>query len=184
MIRLTTPLTVDKIKQLHAGDEVILSGVVYTGRDAAHKRLMALIEEGKELPFPLENQVIFYVGPTPSKPGKVFGSGGPTTSGRMDAFAPTLIKLGLRSMIGKGYRQAEVKKAIVENGGVYFGAIGGAGALMSNCIKKCEIIAFEDLGPEAIRRLEVEEMPLVVIIDSQGNDQYILGREDYLSTCK
>lgn len=184
MIRLTTPLTVDKIKQLHAGDEVLLSGVVYTGRDAAHKRLMTLIEEGKELPFPLENQVIFYVGPTPSKPGKVFGSGGPTTSGRMDAFAPTLIKLGLRSMIGKGYRQAEVKKAIVENSGVYFGAIGGAGALMSNCIKKCEIIAFEDLGPEAIRRLEVEEMPLVVIIDSQGNDQYILGREDYLSTCK
>ena len=184
MIHLTTPLTVDKIKQLHAGDEVLLSGVVYTGRDAAHKRLMTLIEEGKELPFPLENQVIFYVGPTPSKPGKVFGSGGPTTSGRMDAFAPTLIKLGLRSMIGKGYRQAEVKKAIVENSGVYFGAIGGAGALMSNCIKKCEIIAFEDLGPEAIRRLEVEEMPLVVIIDSQGNDQYILGREDYLSTCK
>lgn len=184
MIRLTTPLTVDKIKQLHAGDEVLLSGVVYTGRDAAHKRLMTLIEEGKELPFPLENQVIFYVGPTPSKPGKIFGSGGPTTSGRMDAFAPTLIKLGLRSMIGKGYRQAEVKKAIVENSGVYFGAIGGAGALMSNCIKKCEIIAFEDLGPEAIRRLEVEEMPLVVIIDSQGNDQYILGREDYLSTCK
>lgn len=184
MIRLTTPLTVDKIKLLHAGDEVLLSGVVYTGRDAAHKRLMTLIEEGKELPFPLENQVIFYVGPTPSKPGKVFGSGGPTTSGRMDAFAPTLIKLGLRSMIGKGYRQAEVKKAIVENSGVYFGAIGGAGALMSNCIKKCEIIAFEDLGPEAIRRLEVEEMPLVVIIDSQGNDQYILGREDYLSTCK
>lgn len=184
MIRLTTPLTVDKIKQLHAGDEVLLSGVVYTGRDAAHKRLMTLIEEGKELPFPLENQVIFYVGPTPSKPGKIFGSGGPTTSGRMDAFAPTLIKLGLRSMIGKGYRQAEVKKAIVENSGVYFGAIGGAGALMSNCIKKCEIIAFEDLGPEAIRQLEVEEMPLVVIIDSQGNDQYILGREDYLSTCK
>lgn len=184
MIRLTTPLTVDKIKQLHAGDEVLLSGVVYTGRDAAHKRLMTLIEEGKELPFPLENQVIFYVGPTPSKPGKIFGSGGPTTSGRMDAFAPTLIRLGLRSMIGKGYRQAEVKKAIVENSGVYFGAIGGAGALMSNCIKKCEIIAFEDLGPEAIRRLEVEEMPLVVIIDSQGNDQYILGREDYLSTCK
>lgn len=184
MIRLTTPLTVDKIKQLHAGDEVLLSGVVYTGRDAAHKRLMTLIEEEKELPFPLENQVIFYVGPTPSKPGKIFGSGGPTTSGRMDAFAPTLIRLGLRSMIGKGYRQAEVKKAIVENSGVYFGAIGGAGALMSNCIKKCEIIAFEDLGPEAIRRLEVEEMPLVVIIDSQGNDQYILGREDYLSTCK
>ena len=168
MIYLKTPLTVDKIKKLHAGDEVMLSGVIYTGRDAAHKRLMTLID----------------VGPTPSKPGEVFGSGGPTTSGRMDAFAPTLIKMGLRSMIGKGYRQPSVKEAIIENNGVYFGAIGGAGAMMSNCIKKCEIIAFDDLGPEAIRRLEVENMPLVVIIDSDGNDQYILGREDYLSTCK
>ena len=184
MIKLTTPLTVEKIKQLHAGDEVMLSGTVYTGRDAAHKRLMGLIEEGKELPFPLMDQVIFYVGPTPSKPGKVFGSGGPKTSGRMDAYAPILIKLGLRSMIGKGYRLQSVKDAIVENNGVYFGAIGGAGALMSNCIKKCEIIAFDDLGPEAIRRLEVEDMPLVVIIDSYGNDQYILGRNDYLNMSK
>ena len=142
MIYLKTPLTVDKIKKLHAGDEVMLSGVIYTGRDAAHKRLMTLIEEEKELPFPLKDQVIFYVGPTPSKPGEVFGSGGPTTSGRMDAFAPTLIKMGLRSMIGKGYRQPSVKEAIIENNGVYFGAIGGAGAMMSNCIKKCEIIAF------------------------------------------
>lgn len=184
MIYLKTPLTVDKIKKLHAGDEVMLSGVIYTGRDAAHKRLMNLIKEGKELPFPLKDQVIFYVGPTPSKPGEVFGSGGPTTSGRMDAFASTLIKMGLRSMIGKGYRQPSVKEAIVENNGIYFGAIGGAGAMMSNCIKKCEIIAFDDLGPEAIGRLEVENMPLVVIIDSDGNDQYILGREDYLNTCK
>lgn len=184
MIRLTTPLTVEKIRQLHAGDEVMLSGTIYTGRDAAHKRLMTLLEEGKELPFPLTDQVIFYVGPTPSKPGKVFGSGGPTTSGRMDAFAPTLIKLGLRSMIGKGYRLQSVKDAIVENNGVYFGAIGGAGALMSNCIKKCDVIAFDDLGPEAIRKLEVEDMPLVVIIDSYGNDQYVLGRNDYLNMCK
>ena len=184
MIRLTTPLTVEKIRQLHAGDEVMLSGTIYTGRDAAHKRLMTLLEEGKELPFPLKDQVIFYVGPTPSKPGKVFGSGGPTTSGRMDAFAPTLIKLGLRSMIGKGYRLQSVKDAIVENNGVYFGAIGGAGALMSNCIKKCDVIAFDDLGPEAIRKLEVEDMPLVVIIDSYGNDQYVLGRNDYLNMCK
>ena len=117
MIYLKTPLTVDKIKKLHAGDEVMLSGVIYTGRDAAHKRLMTLIEEEKELPFPLKDQVIFYVGPTPSKPGEVFGSGGPTTSGRMDAFAPTLIKMGLRSMIGKGYRQPSVKEAIIENNG-------------------------------------------------------------------
>lgn len=184
MIKLTTPLTVEKIKQLHAGDEVLLSVTIYTGRDAAHKRLMALIEEGKELPFHLEDQVIFYVGPTPSKPGKVFGSGGPTTSGRMDAFAPTMIKLGLRSMIGKGYRQQAVKDAIIKYHGVYFGAIGGAGAMMSNCIKECTVIAFDDLGPEAIRRLEVEDMPLVVVIDSNGNDQYELGRNDYLSTCK
>lgn len=145
---------------------------------------MALIEKGEKLPLPLEDQVIFYVGPTPSKPGKVFGSGGPTTSGRMDAFAPTLIKLGLRSMIGKGYRLQSVKDAIIEYDGIYLGAIGGAGAMMSSCIKKCEIIAFDDLGPEAIRRLEVVDMPLVVIIDSYGNDQYILGRNDYLNMCK
>ena len=184
MIKLTTPLTIEKIKQLHAGDEVMLSGTIYTGRDAAHKRLMALIDEGKELPFPLLDQVIFYVGPTPSKPGQVFGSGGPTTSGRMDAFAPTLIKLGLRSMIGKGYRLDTVKEAIIENNGIYFGAIGGAGAMMSNCVEECEIIAFDDLGPEAIRKLKVENMPLVVVIDSYGNDQYDIGRKNYLSTCK
>lgn len=184
MIKLTTPLTIEKIKNLHAGDEVMLSGTIYTGRDAAHKRLMVLIEEGKELPFELIDQVIFYVGPTPNKPEKVFGSGGPTTSGRMDAFAPTLIRLGLRSMIGKGYRLQSVKDAIIENCGVYFGAIGGAGAMMSNCIKKCEVIAFDDLGPEAIRKLEVEDMPLVVIIDSYGNDQYVLGRNEYLNKYK
>lgn len=184
MIKLTTPLTVTKIKQLHAGDEVLLSGVIYTGRDAAHKRLMKLLDENKELPFPLEDQVIFYVGPTPNKPGQVFGSGGPTTSGRMDAYAPRLIKHGLRSMIGKGYRQDAVKESIVKYGGVYFGAIGGAGAMMSNCIKECKVIAFDDLGPEAIRRLVVEDMPLVVIIDSDGNDQYEIGRQDYLKSYK
>lgn len=184
MIRLTTPLTIEKIKKLHSGDEILLSGTIYTGRDAAHKRLLELIEKGEELPLPLEDQVIFYVGPTPNKPGKVFGSGGPTTAGRMDAFAPTLIKLGLRSMIGKGYRLQSVKDAIVKYNGIYFGAIGGAGAMMSSCIKRCEVIAFDDLGPEAIRKLEVVDMPLVVIIDSYGNDQYILGRNDYLNMCK
>lgn len=181
MIHLQTPLTVEKIKQLHAGDEVSLSGIIYTGRDAAHKRLIALLDEGKSLPFDIEDQTIFYVGPTPSKPGMVFGSGGPTTSGRMDAYSPRLIALGLRAMIGKGYRSKQVKDAIVSNGGVYFGAIGGAGAMMSSCVEECEIIAFEDLGPEAIRKLKVKNMPLVVVIDSQGNDLYEIGRENYLS---
>ena len=137
MIYLETPLTVDKIKQLKAGDEVFLSGTIYTGRDAAHKRLIQLLDEGKELPFNIQDQTIFYVGPTPSKPGQVFGSGGPTTSGRMDAYSPRLIKLGLHAMIGKGYRSDAVKKAIVDYHGVYFGAIGGAGAMMSSCIEEC-----------------------------------------------
>lgn len=181
MIELTTPLTKEKIASLKAGDEVLLSGTVYTGRDAAHKRMMALIEENKPLPFDLEDSVIFYVGPTPSAPGQVFGSGGPTTSGRMDKFSPTMISLGLRSMIGKGYRSDEVKQAIIKHTGIYFGAIGGAGAMMSSCIKQCDVIAFEDLGPEAVRKLEVEKMPLVVVIDSQGNDLYEIGRENYLN---
>lgn len=181
MIDLQTPLTVEKIKQLHAGDEVSLSGIIYTGRDAAHKRLIALLDEGKPLPFEIEDQTIFYVGPTPSKPGMAFGSGGPTTSGRMDAYSPRLIALGLRAMIGKGYRSRQVKDAIVSNSGVYFGAIGGAGAMMSSCVEECEIIAFEDLGPEAIRKLKVKNMPLVVVIDSQGNDLYEIGREKYLN---
>ena len=185
MIYLETPLTVDKIKQLKAGDEVFLSGTIYTGRDAAHKRLIQLLDEGKELPFNIQDQTIFYVGPTPSKPGQVFGSGGPTTSGRMDAYSPRLIKLGLHAMIGKGYRSDAVKKAIVDYHGVYFGAIGGAGAMMSSCIEECEVIAFDDLGPEAIRKLKVKNMPLVVVIDHLGNDFYEIGRKNYLKKdCK
>ena len=166
MIYLETPLTVDKIKQLHAGDEVYLSGTIYTGRDAAHKRLIQLLDEGKKLPFDIQNQTIFYVGPT--------------TSGRMDAYSPRLIGLGLHAMIGKGYRNEAVKKAIVDHCGVYFGAIGGAGAMMSSCIEECEIIAFDDLGPEAIRKLKVKNMPLVVVIDQLGNDLYEIGRKNYL----
>ena len=185
MIYLETPLTVDNIKQLKAGDEVFLSGTIYTGRDAAHKRLIQLLDEGKELPFNIQDQTIFYVGPTPSKPGQVFGSGGPTTSGRMDAYSPRLIKLGLHAMIGKGYRNDAVKKAIVDYHGVYFGAIGGAGAMMSSCIEECEVIAFDDLGPEAIRKLKVKNMPLVVVIDHLGNDLYEIGRKNYLKKdCK
>lgn len=181
MIHLHTPLTSDKIKELHAGDEVLLSGTIYTGRDAAHKRLIGLLDNQQPLPFDIQDQTIFYVGPTPSKPGMAFGSGGPTTSGRMDAYAPRLIRLGLHAMIGKGYRNDDVKKAIVENGGIYFGAIGGAGAMMSSCVNQCEIIAFDDLGPEAIRKLEIVDMPLVVVIDSEGNDLYEIGRKNYLN---
>lgn len=182
MISLHTPLTKEKLKLLHAGDEVLLSGTIYTGRDAAHKRLIQLIESNQPLPFVLMDSVIFYVGPTPSKPNQAFGSGGPTTSGRMDAYAPTLIELGLRSMIGKGYRNEAVKEAIKKHDGVYFGAIGGAGAMMSSCITKCDIIAFDDLGPEAVRKLEIKDMPLVVVIDSNGNDLYEIGRKEYLKT--
>lgn len=185
MICLETPLTKDKVKDLKAGDEVSLSGIIYTGRDAAHKRLFQLLDDNQELPFDIKDQTIFYVGPTPAKEGQVFGSGGPTTSGRMDAYSPRLIKLGLRSMIGKGYRSEEVKQAIKDNDGIYFGAIGGAGAMMSSCIEECEVIAFDDLGPEAIRRLKVKNMPLVVVIDSLGNDLYEIGRKNYLKNhCK
>lgn len=184
MISLTTPLTVEKIQTLRAGDEVLLSGTIYTGRDAAHKRLLELYQQGKELPFFMQDQTIFYVGPTPSKPGEIFGSGGPTTAGRMDAYAPTLISLGLRTMIGKGYRNQAVKDAIVKYQGIYFGAIGGTGATISSCVTSCEVIAFADLGPEAIRKLEIKDMPLVVIIDSVGRDQYQIGRETYLTMYK
>ena len=180
MKHLTTPFTKEDALKLKAGDQVLLSGIIYTGRDAAHKRMTALIQEGKPLPFDVENQIIYYVGPTPSQPGHVFGSGGPTTSGRMDAYAPTMLSLGLRGMIGKGYRNQDVKEAMKEYQGVYFGAIGGAGAYIGQCVQSCEIIAFDDLGPEAIRKLEVKDFPLTVIIDSYGNDLYEMGREAYL----
>lgn len=180
MKTITTPFTKEDALKLKAGDQVLLSGVLYTGRDAAHKRMVALIQEGKPLPFDVENQIIYYVGPTPAKPGHVFGSGGPTTSGRMDAYAPTMLSLGLRGMIGKGYRNENVKKAMIEYSGVYFGAIGGAGAYIGQCVQSCEVIAFDDLGPEAIRRLVVKDFPLTVIIDAYGNDLYEIGRKAYL----
>lgn len=174
-----TPLTDEVIRTLQSGEEVLLSGTVYTGRDAAHKRLVELIRQGKPLPFDIRGQVIYYVGPCPAPQGKVIGSAGPTTSGRMDAYAPELIALGLKGMIGKGLRNEGVVEAIKEHGAVYFGAIGGAGALISSCIKKEEVIAFEDLGTEAIRKLEVENLPCVVIIDATGRDRYKEGREMY-----
>ncbi len=178
---ITTPLTAEKTKELRAGDNVLISGVIYTGRDAAHKRLVELVQEGKELPVDLRDQIIYYVGPAPAKPGQAIGSAGPTTSYRMDAYAPTLLDLGLKGMIGKGKRSDEVVASMMKNEAVYFGAIGGAGALLSKCIKKAEVVCYEDLGAEAIRRLEVENLPATVIIDSLGNNLYELGRQQYLS---
>lgn len=183
-IKLQTPLTAEKIKDLRAGDSVLLSGVIYSARDAAHKRLIDLLDEGKELPLNIKDETIYYVGPSPAKPGNVIGSAGPTTSYRMDAYAPRLMDLGLKGMIGKGARNQEVIDAIIRNNGVYFGAIGGAAALIAKSIVKSEIIAYEDLGAEAIRRMEVKDMPLVVIIDSKGNNLYELGQQEYLNSIK
>ena len=182
MIKLTTPLTQEKLRALKAGDSCLLSGVIYTARDAAHKRLCALADEGKELPFPVKDATIYYVGPTPAKPGQAIGSAGPTTSYRMDAYSPTLIALGETGMIGKGKRGPEVIAAMKEHGAVYFGAIGGCGALLSRCIKSAKVVAYEDLGAEAIRELVVENFPAVVIIDAEGNNLYETGKADYLAT--
>ena len=183
-IKITTPLTREAVKQLRAGDSCLISGVIYTARDAAHKRLCELIAAGKELPIELQDSIIYFVGPTPAKPGQAIGSAGPTTSYRMDAYSPTLISLGLTGMIGKGKRGPEVIAAMKEHGAAYFGAIGGCGALLSRCIKKAEIVAYEDLGAEAIRRLEVEDFPAIVIIDSQGNNLYETGKAAYLEQNK
>lgn len=171
-IRIETPLTHEKLKSLKSGDSVLISGEIYTARDAAHKRMMEQLANGEELPFEVKDRMIYYAGPTPAKPGQVIGSCGPTTSGRMDAYAPTLIKLGLTGMIGKGERSDEVVSAMTEYGAVYFGAIGGAGALIAKSITSAEVIAYDDLGTEAVRRLTVKDFPAVVIIDSDGNNLY------------
>ena len=176
------PLTAEKAKQLRAGDTVYLTGEVYTSRDAGHKRMVELLNRGEKLPFDPENATIYYVGPSPARPGQVIGSAGPTTTGRMDAYAPRLLSVGARGMIGKGARSAEVVEAMKKHTGVYFGAIGGAGALLAKCIKKSELIAWEDLQSEALRRLWVENMPLVVVIDCEGNDLYRQGRAAYLKS--
>ncbi len=178
-IRITTPLTKEKLKELKAGDSVLISGCIYTGRDAAHKRMIDTLGNGGVLPFDIENQIIYYVGPCPEKPGQIIGSCGPTTSGRMDAYAPELIKRGLTGMIGKGMRDENVINAMRECGAVYFGAIGGAGALIAESVKSQKNIAYEDLGTEAIRLLEVEDFPAVVIIDAEGNNLYEIGRKQY-----
>lgn len=170
--RVMTPLTDDVIESLKAGDKVLLSGILYTGRDAAHKRLFDLLQAGKELPIDLHGHVIYYVGPTPARPGQVIGSAGPTTSGRMDRYTPALIARGLKGMIGKGGRSGEVIEAMKAHKAIYFSAVGGAGALLAKKIKKSEVVAYEDLGAEAIHRLEVEEFPVVVVNDIYGNDLY------------
>ena len=173
MKKLTTPLDEAVVRSLHAGDQVLLSGVIWTGRDQAHKRLVALLDEGKPLPVELRDQAIYFVGPCPARPGEVIGSAGPTTSGRMDAYSPRLIRdCGLRGMIGKGGRSAAVVEAMKTYGAVYFAAAGGEGALIAQSIVKAEVVAFPDLGTEAIHRLEVRDFPLVVAIDSFGCDLY------------
>lgn len=180
--KIQTPFTREDARALRAGESCLISGTIYTARDAAHKRLCELVAQGKELPMDIENAIIYFVGPTPAKPGQAIGSAGPTTAYRMDAYSPTLISIGQTGMIGKGKRNAEVIAAMKEYCAVYFGATGGCGALLSKCIKKAEIVAYEDLGAEAIRRLEVEDFPVTVIIDSEGNNLYETGRQAYLQS--
>lgn len=180
MKKLQTPFTREDTRTLKAGDACLISGVIYTARDAAHKRLCELLARNEPLPIDMENAIIYFVGPTPAKPGQVIGSAGPTTSYRMDAYSPALIAIGQTGMIGKGKRSPEVIAAMKEYGAVYFGATGGCGALLSKCIKKAEVVAYEDLGAEAIRRLEVEDFPVTVIIDSEGSNLYETGRAEYL----
>jgi fumarate hydratase subunit beta len=170
---VTTPLTKDKIKELHSGDYVYITGTVYTARDAAHKRLSEAMQRGETLPFDVKDEIIYYLGPTPAKEGQVIGSAGPTTSSRMDKYTPALLDLGLGGMIGKGKRSEEVISSIIKNKCVYFAAVGGAGALLSKCIKEAKVIAYEDLGTEAIRKLRVENLPVIVVIDEEGNNLYI-----------
>lgn len=177
--KITTPLTEEVIADLRSGDRVEISGILYTARDAAHKRLVQMIKDGEDLPFDIKGQIIYYVGPTPAKPGKVIGSAGPTTSGRMDPYAPYLIEKGLKGMIGKGARSEEVIKTMEKHKCVYFAAIGGVAALLAKKIKRAEVIAFEDLGTEAIRILEVEDFPVIVINDIYGGDLYKEGVKKY-----
>ena len=181
---LNTPCTAADHAPLKAGDTVLLSGVVYTARDQAHKRMLEALDRGEKLPFDLEGSAIYYVGPTPERPGEVIGSAGPTTSGRMDAMSPRLLDLGNKIMIGKGKRDAAVKEAVVRNGAVYLAALGGAGALMAQSVQTLEVIAWPDLGCEAVRRLTVEKMPLTVILDAHGGDLYEAGPAAYLETVK
>jgi fumarate hydratase subunit beta len=176
---ITTPLTDADVESLKSGDRVRITGVLYTGRDAAHARLIALLDEGNPLPIDVKGQIIYYTGPSPARPGMVIGSVGPTTASRMDKYAPRLLALGLKGMIGKGYRTQPVKEALVKHKGIYFGAVGGAGAVLSRHVKKAKVVAYEDLGTEAIRRMEVDRFPAVVVNDCHGNDLYQEGMKQY-----
>ena len=176
---ITVPVVKEEIQDLRAGDYVYLTGVIYTARDAAHKRMDEALSEGKELPLDIKNQMIYYMGPSPAREGRPIGSAGPTTASRMDKYAPSLLDLGLGGMIGKGKRSQAVRDAIVRNKAVYFAAVGGAGALLSKCIKKADVIAYDDLGTEAIRRLEIEDLPAIVVIDSEGNNLYETAVKEY-----
>lgn len=177
--QIKAPITKEEALELRSGDYVYITGTIYTARDAAHKRMAENLEEGKALPIDMENNIIYYMGPSPAREGRPIGSAGPTTASRMDKYAPDLLDLGLRGMIGKGKRSQNVKDAIVRNGSVYFAAVGGAGAILSKCIKSSEVIAYDDLGTEAIRKLEVENFPAIVVIDSQGNDLYETAIKEY-----
>ena len=176
---ITAPITKETAKTLHAGDYVYITGTIYTARDAAHKRMYETLREGGDLPINIEGQAIYYMGPSPAREGRPIGSAGPTTASRMDKYAPELLDLGLGAMIGKGKRSQEVKDAIVRNGSVYFAAVGGAGALLSKCITKSEMVCYEDLGAEAIRKLEVKDFPVIVVIDSEGNNLYETAIKKY-----
>ena len=178
-IKVTTPLNEEVISKWRSGDKILISGIIYTGRDAAHKRLVELIDKGESLPFDVKGQIIYFVGPTPARPGRAVGSAGPTTSYRMDAYSPRLIEKGLKGMIGKGSRSKEVIEAMMKHKCVYMTAVGGAGALISRCIKSSEIIAYDDLGPEAVRKMEVENLPAIVVNDTSGNDLYQEGIKKY-----
>ncbi len=183
-IHLIAPLSLEDVKSLHAGDSVLLSGVVYTARDAAHERMAKAIEKGEALPISLKGQTLYYAGPTPTPPGKAVGAIGPTTSTRMDAYTPLLLSLGLRAMIGKGKRSSKVVAAMQENPAVYFAAVGGAVALMAECVTACEVVAYEDLGTESIKRLTLKDLPLFVAVDCYGGDYYELGQKRYLDVCQ
>ncbi|GAA0260606.1 Fe-S-containing hydro-lyase [Faecalicatena contorta] len=176
---ITAPITKEVSKSLHAGDYVYITGTIYTARDAAHKRMYEILGEGKSLPIDIENQVIYYMGPSPARKGRPIGSAGPTTASRMDKYAPQLLDLGLGAMIGKGKRSQEVIDAIIRNDSVYFAAVGGAGALLSKCITSSEVVAYDDLGTEAIRRLTVENFPVIVVIDSEGSNLYETAIKEY-----